>query len=1616
MRLHKPQGITFIKAKQKKIMPLNLLVRTGSLTAVLAFFCLIGRGQLVANFSATPVSGCAPLVVNFNDLSTGNPTSWRWDLGNATTAIIRNPSVTYFNPGEYTIKLVIRNASGADSITKTQYITVFAAPTVNFSGTPLLGCFPLPVQFTDLSTPGAGSTNIQWQWDFGDGNSSTVRNPSHTYTAGGNYNVSLRVTNSNGCVKTLTKPAYVQLHSGLTANFSNTVPTSCTAPLNIVFTNLTVGTGVLSYQWSFGDGGTSTLQNPTHNYINPGSYTVRLIVSNTTDCSDTITRVNAVTVGSVQANFSAPLTACINTGVQFTNTSVPAPVNVLWRFGDGTTSSALHPIKSYSTPGVYQVKLVSNFGGCKDSIVKPITVLPRPVSSFTGSPITACQAPLTVNFTNTSLGATAAAWDFGDGTTSTQLNPSHTYTSMGTYTVRLINSNAAGCSDTLVRQDYVILQLPSIEINNLPAQGCAPLTIPFGANVGTSEPITSYYWEFGDGTTSTLTNPTHTYSAGTFTVKLTIVTASVCTNSVIYSDGVMAGILPTANFIANPLNVCAEFPISFTNLSTGSIDQYAWDFGDGGFSDLENPMYVYTDTGFFDVQLLVTNNGCSDSVTFPRYIHIDPPVAKFSNTFGCGSIGQIVFTDQSIGADTWTWDFGDGDSSTIQHPSHNYTNPGTYRVTLTVTNDSTGCSYSKSSDIIVLLASSDFSSTDTIICRNTSALFNAGSGSSNIGSYEWNFGDGFTGIGDSISHVYRLAGDYDVSLITVDLNGCRDTLLKPRYIRVNGPTANFGVQSITTCSINVVPILDSSVSDGIHPINTWTWNFGDGTSATLPSGPFQHFYTTPGQYDISLTIKDSEGCMDSIIKNSVLTISQPAAEFVTDTIACPGQSLKFTNLSEGNDLNFTWDFGDGVTSTADTPFHSYAANGIYTVKLYTIDPFGCTDTIVKTNYIRITTPLANFSVSDTVGTCPPLVVSFTNGSSNYTSLSWDFGDGTFSQSPDPSHFYSSPGVYHAKLTVGISSGCTSVKTKTIVVRGPQGTFTYGGLMGCNDLTVNFVASTRDRLSFIWDFNDGNTLVTTDSLVSHTYSTLGNYVPKMILRDAGGCVVPITGLDTIRIKGVTTSFDMAPQTFCNSGSVQFNNTSITNDGFLSYRWDFGDGHTSSIADPVHVYDTTGIYYPKLTVTTLSGCVDSLTSRMPVRIVANPQAAIVQSANGCTPVNVTFNGSLLVPDTSVVTWRWNFGNGDSSALQNPGLQTYSVAGIYNVALQVTNSSGCKDTLSTTVEAFVIPQVSAGNDREICQGVGSTLQAVGAVTYTWNQTPGLSCYNCSNPIATPDTASIYSVTGTSAQGCTDIDSIMVLVIRPLQLRDSGPDTLCLGRSAPLVVSGAYTYQWSPSTGLNSTTVSNPIATPTSTTVYTVVGTDHKNCFTDTAYIPIKVYPIPTVNAGLDKTINVGQMTDLVPEISRDVVNVIWSPTGSIFRNHYPAITVKPRETTEYQVLVTNEGGCRSRDLVTINVICNGANVFIPNTFSPNGDGMNDVFYARGTGLFSVKTARVYNRWGEIVYERNNFQSDDVSAGWDGTYKGVKLSPDVYVYTIDILCDNNTVLPFKGNIALIK
>ncbi|MCY7291198.1 MAG: PKD domain-containing protein, partial [Ferruginibacter sp.] len=520
----------------------KMLIKQLCVSALFVLLTFLSKAQLVAQFKGTPLSGCAPFSVNFTDTSTGNPNYWKWDLGNSTISFLANPSTVYLNPGSYDIRLIVRNAAGnTDTLIKEDYITVYAKPTSNFNGIPRTGCFPLPVSFTDLSTPGSGTIS-NWLWNFGNGVTSTLQNPVHTYTASGNYTVSLNVTNSFGCTKNFPQPNYITISSGVTAAFTNSAPSSCAAPQTINFQNQSTGTGTLSYQWLYGDGGTASGFAPPYTYTAAGSYTVQLVVTNSTGCTDTFTNPNPIIIGTVNADFTAPATVCTGTAVSIINTSSPTPVSAAWNFGDATTSTVLNPIKTYTTPGNYNITLVSDFGGCQVTKVHPITVFAKPATVFSGAPRNACSAPLTVNFVGTTVGAVTTEWLFGDGGTSSNPNPNYTYLAAGTYTVTLITTNANGCTDTLVKTDYIKIQPPVATINNLPQQGCAPLSWTFGSTVTSVDPIVSYQWDFGNGVTSTQQNPSYTFPAGNYDIQLVVTTAGGCTDTVRVLQGIKAAI------------------------------------------------------------------------------------------------------------------------------------------------------------------------------------------------------------------------------------------------------------------------------------------------------------------------------------------------------------------------------------------------------------------------------------------------------------------------------------------------------------------------------------------------------------------------------------------------------------------------------------------------------------------------------------------------------------------------------------------------------------------------------------------------------------------------------------------------------------------------------------------------------------------------------------------------------------------------------------------------------------------------------------------------------------------------------------------------------------------
>ncbi|MFI5187072.1 MAG: PKD domain-containing protein [Chitinophagales bacterium] len=1237
----------------------------------------------------------------------------------------------------------------------------------------------------------------------------------------------------------------------------------------INFQDQSSGPGTLSYTWSFGNGSNSILQNPSTIYNTAGTYPVHLAVQSNLGCNGSITK-NIVVAGKI-TDFKTPATICIGQTVNFQNNSSPSPVSSSWTFSDGTTSSQINPVKTFLTGGTYQVKLINNYGNCSDSITKTITVISSPTIDFTTNDSTACSAPFTVQFTDKSIGASTWFWDFGDGTTSTQQNPSHTYTNPGLYDITFGITLPGGCANTITKAQYIKIQPTTVTITNAGIGGCIPFTYKPTPFIQSVDSVISYAWDFGDGGTANIKNPIHIYSvAGSYNLQLTITTQTGCTQSITVPNGVRAGTKPTANFSFAPTTSCASNPVQFTDLSTtspGATVIWRWDFGDGVSTNSQNPKHIYQDTGILSVKLTVFNNGCPDIISKP--ITILPPVAKFGYKVDCAvSPLNVSFSDSSLanpvyGPITYLWNFGDGTpTSPLPSPSHTYSALGTYTVTLTVTNGA--CPpYPVSKTITLFDEPADFSISKNPVCKNETFILSAiNSNPNNIKNYTWTIGaNTITDTATSIKYSLPNYGNYDVTLAIQDINGCIKSKTISNYITVSGPVANFSPGGPGSCINKQINFNDLSTTSGA-PITQWTWNFGDGTIQSFASPPFSHTYLQPGSYSVGLIVKDNGNCSDKTTLSNIVLITNPVAAFRADTLYCPLAPLQFVDTSTGLGLSYTWNFGDGGSSTLQNPTHPYpAGNNSYSVKLKIKDLVGCEDSVTKTQYINIRTPKAAFDVIDTAGICIPLVTSFTFNGTDYQTYHWNFGDGSGSTAQDPTHFYNSYGTFTPKLYVIGPGGCSDSAQATVHAYNPNTNthITFNPTTACNSLNANFTVNTPPGIKYELHFGDGSIDSSGQSSLTHLYAGPGNYSVFVAYTDSFGCDPSVT-IGPVHVYGALPLFGEDKKEFCDAGQVVFKNFTLSNDVVTSTSWNFDDGSTDTAKAPTHFFAAPGTYIVKLTVTTLNLCTSS--SSDTIRVYQTPSLSISGKDTICINSTEGFLGILGSPD-STINWQWNFGNGISSQIQNPSVP-YSSAGNFNIQLIGFNKLGCADT------AF-------------------------------------------HP----------------------------LVVAPLPTADP---------------------------------VSNPI------------------------------------------TIISGGSAQLNMNYTGPIVSYTWLPVQNLSCTDCPQPTANPQFTTDYHVQVQDRYGCKNSGGLTVKVVCTGQNFFIPNTFSPNNDGINDRFYLRGTGLFRVNSMMIFNRWGEVVFENKNFQVNDPLAGWDGMYKGKKATADVYVYQIEIVCDNGEIMKYSGNIALIQ
>jgi len=537
-------------------------------------------------------------------------------------------------------------------------LTVNENPVVDFSGIdPLAACGGVPLVIDGNPTGGSGTwSQHRWTGDVGPLNSYTVQAPTFSSYINGSYVLNYRVTDSNGCTANDDLTVTVDYPS---AEFTQDVEYGCT-PLTVNFSKDM--TGIEEWWWDFGDGSPldSSNENPVHTFVNndPGSieyFIVKLRVRSAGGCFAEQSIMITV-YPSIDASFT-PSTDVVCSGNSISFTALPGATRYFWDYGDGISgygsNLSTHPYINLTTaPVVHTVRLTTtSFYNCVDTKTFDITVMPTPLPGFTANPVNQVFDPAgnPVQFSNTTNeGAWDWLWRFGDNSTSTEENPHHNYTDVGTYTVMLIASNEH-CSDSVSRDIMVVPPPPVANFDTIPS-GCAPLYIDINnTSLHTEVPGTTYHWDFGDGSVSTAKNPTYTYfTPGIYRIELVVNGPGGTSN---YSQVVEAWPSPKAYFeITPPMVYVNDERVRCFNLSQGA-SSYLWHFGDGDTSKVKEPYHRYMEEGVYDITLWAySENGCSDMYKLSPGVTVEPVgEIRFATVFTPNKTGPIERTDLPTG-------------------------------------------------------------------------------------------------------------------------------------------------------------------------------------------------------------------------------------------------------------------------------------------------------------------------------------------------------------------------------------------------------------------------------------------------------------------------------------------------------------------------------------------------------------------------------------------------------------------------------------------------------------------------------------------------------------------------------------------------------------------------------------------------------------------------------------------------------------------------------------------------------------------------------------------------------------------------------------------------------
>ncbi len=1481
----------------------------------------------VNNIAYCQFAAATPLSAS---VTTGNSLVW-YTVASGGAPLAAAPTPSTATTGTTTYYVSQRSATGCESTRAAISVTVTVTPVISATLINPITCYG-----TDGSIILKGlsiGTNYAVHYNNGFANINTnivadssgnvvISNlPASTYS---NIFVSL-----GSCSSNIVGP-FILVDPAATA-----IPTlSYNGPVcagnNIALNAVTTGTG-LTYAWTGPNGFNSIQQNPNINnasVLAAGTYTLTVTSNNCTATKSIVVALkpqlfltSPVVVGAICTNTVFNYTAVSNNpnaSFSWTRNPVTNISNPLAQSTDTTGSVSETLVNTGSTPVHVLYNYYLSADGCTTAQLVDLVVNPDAKASFTYTNSGLCL-PGTID--NSIINASASAnsavsWYVNNNLVGNNLlfPGFNIINATDTAIVKFVATNAYGCKDDSMSHAFFILAKPAPNFTKSTAQGCGPLSVNFNnTTTPASNNLYQFFWDFGNGDTSHLQDPpTVIFKAAsshldtTYYIKLKAY--SHCDTVISLIDSVIVHATPLAKIQVDTTGVCkivaSPYLFKANNKSIGNASMYYWDYSDNNIDSSATAVsvsHIFTTavTKNYTIQLKALN-GCGSSIdtvnltVYPKNI-IGNLSMNAPGYIGCAP-DTIRFTNNSSGADIYRIGFGDG-------------------------------------------------SIDSVYI-------------SNIGV-------------EQIKHFYKTPGLYSVTLKATNSCNSTDTTLSILITLNQKPVGDFTTSKASYCKNETVTIQNNS------PAGYWyEWSFGDGNISTAFNPT--HNYALSGVYQITMVVKsqNSNGsfCTDTI-RHSIVVNNLAPTNYVSN--AAPNNCAPFvftatSNQPAGNTAN--WIFSDAnsidTLASGNNVSHVFLKAGDYKVTLIGLNAAGCMDTGITFVHV-IPIPVAAFISSDTIHCLNADTIRFTN-KSTYAALDpvvyrWYVNGVLMSSTKDFKYNFSNGASAKAATNFDVllvatnSNGCADTAYQKITIM-PKSIPDFSILpsQGCAQISVSFTNNSQFANMYKWYVNDSlfSTMNTPYPIVLSKPKT--NYFIKLVADQTLGC-----GADSVFNTVTTydkptvgsTDFNMALACTGNL-TVQFTDISKATPGSIKqWYWDFGDGQTSNLANPVHGYTQPGNYQITHYVVDDKGCFSD-TTHQTVKNFGKPTVKFKLN-NIClqtptVPVYTTYDFGF--GNTSIKTYLWDFGDGTIDTSAHP-MHTYTKEGQYTVLLTTVADSSCvSDTAKQTIQVFGKPTADfkfinncINNQVKFSDASSPGFGQSSITSYRWDFGDGTPVSFISNPTHSYHVVSSFavnlSVSSSICPALTDSKTRILNIVEPRAGRAYPPKVTSYGiptllelteKEAASVQQGgsAMSYLWTPTTALNNNKVQNPVA------VYS------KN-------------------------------------------------DGS---------------KVNYTIAITDTSGCVINDSQEVWIFTE-PNIFAPTAFTPNHDGVNDLFIPVYVEIQRIQYLRIFDRWGNLLWE-----TSDMGKGWDGTINGKQMPMDTYVYMVVGIDVNGKTVSRKGDLTLIR